>query len=103
VLLVYLSGRDDRDRCLQLWHAVLACIVQHPESIHSNLAALLQASYKEALPDFIKPKSNELDEPVENFLTELLNGSAMLGSMSLLSQILTTPGERRAWDIWFII
>lgn len=99
MLLAYLSGRDDSDRCLQLWHAVLECMVQHPESIQSNLAALLEASYKEALPDFIKPKSNELDAPVEKFLTELLNGSAMLGSMSLVSRILTTPGERRAWDI----
>ena len=99
MLLAYISGRGDSDRCLRLWHDVLACMVQHPESIQWNLAALLQASYKEALPDFLKPKSNELDALVEKFLTELLNGSAMLGSMSLVSRILTTPGECRAWDI----
>ena len=93
LLLVYLSRRDDHDRCLQLWQAVLSSMAEHTESLHSSVASLLHVSHKGALPNYLKPKTNELDALVGAFLTDVLNGPAKTERMLLLSQILTNPCE----------
>lgn len=90
LIIVYLSRREGRDHCLQVWHAVLSGIVSHPERLHSNLTSLLHTS---ALPNYLKPKANELDALVELLLTDVLSGSAPTGEVTLLSRLLASPGE----------
>jgi len=93
LLVAYLSRREDHDRCLQVWHAVLSCMVQHPEHLHLHLTSLVQASV--ALPNHLKPKADEMDALVGAILTDVLNGSATTESASLLSRLLASPGKCR--------
>jgi hypothetical protein len=102
LIIVYLSRREDRDQCLQVWHAVLSGIVRHPECLHSNLASLLNASCNAALPNYLKPKANELDALVEASLTDVLSGSAPTGKVSLLSRLLASPGEYQSMMLVFV-
>jgi hypothetical protein len=92
LLLTYLSHRDDHDQCLHIWQSVLFAIAEHPENLHTNITSLLHASHKGTLPSYLKPKTDELDALVRELLADLLNGLAKTGTMSLVSQILTTPG-----------
>jgi hypothetical protein len=91
--LVYLSHRDDQDRCLQLWHAVLGGMAHHPESLRQELTSLVHASHNGVLPSYLRPKSDELDTFLQASLADLLSGSIPTISLSLVGQILANPGE----------
>ena len=102
LVITYLSRREDRDHCLQVWHAVLSGIVRHPERLHSNLTSLFHVSCNAALPNHLKPKANELDTLVGASLTDVLNGSAPTGMVPLLSRLLASPGEYQRMMLAFV-
>jgi len=93
LLLAYLSYRQDEDRCLNLWHALLSGVALHPEAIQVSLSPLLEAAQKELLPKYLKPKARELDEQVGKLLADALAGPIATVQLSVVRQLLQTSGE----------
>jgi E3 ubiquitin-protein ligase listerin len=89
LLLAYLSRRRDEDRTLELWHALLAGISQQSELPQGVLLPLLDAA-RNGLPNYLKPKANELDKIVGKLLSEVLHSSTGSPQMYSLCQLLQT-------------
>lgn len=101
LLLAYLSHRNNQERCLQSWHALLSSVSSYPEALRASLTPLLDAAQNGILPKYLKPKADELGDLIGKCLVDALApaGSAQL---TLVRRILRTSGQFRSLGRSFV-
>ncbi|PFH48098.1 hypothetical protein AMATHDRAFT_66268, partial [Amanita thiersii Skay4041] len=84
----YLSYRNNEVQCSMLWHTLLSAMSRRTLKDLSFVIPILDAAESGHLPVYLKPKDNELDESIEQWITEAVSGPPEPTAISHMRKVL---------------
>jgi hypothetical protein len=85
----FMSLRNDKDRCLELWHVLLVALSQQIDA----LSSLLDVIHADTCPRYLQPEDDELDGVIEHLFLEVLNGDMQTSRVDLVKRVIQAQSE----------
>lgn len=86
---IFMSYRNDQDRCLELWHVLLVGLSQQID----GLSSLLDVIHVEGCPKYLQPEDDESDAVIEQLFLEVLSGDVQTSRIDLVKRVIQAQSE----------
>ncbi|KAG2132698.1 uncharacterized protein EDB93DRAFT_1323055 [Suillus bovinus] len=83
----FMSGRNDEDLCVELWHVLLVDVSQQIDL----LSVLLDVIDADICPKYLRPEDGELDGVIEHLFIEVLNGNVTTSRSDVIKRLIQVP------------